>query len=69
MKSPAVLAEAFFGPSASEEQRALVAAVLRTTPAEPADVGPGAGPATVVLAPREAGQLPGEVIAAETPAQ
>ncbi len=34
-EEPAVLAEAFFGPSASEEQRELVTTVLRTTPAEP----------------------------------
>jgi hypothetical protein len=69
-EEPAVLAEAFFGPSASEEQRELVATVLRTPPAEAAAVGPGAGgTATVVPAPREAGHLLGDVIAAETPAQ
>ncbi|HEY6787283.1 MAG TPA: NYN domain-containing protein [Trebonia sp.] len=69
-EDPAVLAEAFFGPSASEEQRELVATVLRTTPAEPAAVGLGAAdPATVVPAPRGAGQLLGDIIAAETPAQ
>ncbi|MCW2931116.1 MAG: hypothetical protein JWM19_2078 [Actinomycetia bacterium] len=69
-EEPAVLAEAFFGPSASEEQRELVATVLRTTPAEPAAVGLGAAdPATVVPAPRGAGQLLGDIISAETPAQ
>jgi hypothetical protein len=50
-EDPEVLAEAFFGPSASEEQRELVATVLRTTPAEPAAVGGAADPATVVAGP------------------
>jgi NYN domain len=69
-EEPAVLAEAFFGPSASEEQRELVATVLRTPPAEAAAVGLGAtGGATVVPAPREAGHLLGDGTAAETPAE
>jgi hypothetical protein len=69
-EEPAVLAEAFFGPSASEEQRELVATVLRTPPAEAAAVGLGAaGGATVVQAPREAGHLLGDGVAAETPSQ
>jgi hypothetical protein len=38
-EEPALLAEAFFGPAASEEQRELVATVLRTAPAELADAG------------------------------
>jgi hypothetical protein len=77
-EEPAVLAEAFFGPSASQEQRELVATVLRMTPAEPAEpaatgldtAGPDVvGPATVVPAPRGAGQLLGDVLAPETPPQ
>jgi hypothetical protein len=69
-EEPAVLAEAFFGPSAGQEQRELVATVLRTTPAEPAaaDLGP-ADPASVVSAPRGTGQLLGDVLAPETSAQ
>ena len=59
-EEPAVLAEAFFGPSASLEQQELVATVLRTPPADPA---------TVVPAPREAGPLLGDVFAPETPPQ
>lgn len=50
-EEPAVLAEAFFGPSATAEQRDLVADVLRAVPAEPAT----ADPAAVIPAPREAG--------------
>ena len=59
-EEPSVLAEAFFGPSASQEQRELVAAILRMAPAEPAAADlDAAGPATVVPAPREAGPLLG----------
>jgi hypothetical protein len=53
-EEPAVLAEAFFGPSASQEQQELVAAVLQAVPpdlpADPAadDLAP-AGPDTVLL--------------------
>ena len=55
-EEPAVLAEAFFGPSATAEQQDLVAAVLRAIPAEPAT----ADPAAVIPAPREAGSTADE---------
>jgi hypothetical protein len=38
-EDPRMLAEAFFGPSASDDQRDLVAAVLRMTPADPGPAG------------------------------
>jgi hypothetical protein len=69
-EEPAVLAEAFFGPSASQEQRELVATVVRTTPAELSAAGLGtADPATAVPTPHGAGEHLGDIIAAETPAQ
>jgi hypothetical protein len=55
-EEPVVLAEAFFGPSATAEQQDLVAAVLRAVPAEPAT----ADPAAVIPAPREAGSTADE---------